>query len=266
MWVLSTECSQHKLDARLLGYTWHSLFTTYCRRSCGIPTGCSTSPPNQVVVKGRQLQLSSSTLQLSSSTSTMCPHSLFGWLCQLLDYANKLYHLFLWPGVSLPVLKASSDTAQRSNLGSDCCSKSCKNPRWRPVLLDSRTAFKLGPLPLVLVWAISIYFSGHDTDSLTWLPDFIQNVLCGYRSLSCFMSLVSVTEPALFFLFGYSGTASLAHENNTLPVLLSSAPSLLSLMEQPALLLPDWWKVDFYASPQSEGPLSLLLPNLSSWR
>ena len=75
----------------------------------------------------------------------------------------------------------------------------------------------------------------------------------GYRPLGCLLSLVTVTEPAVIFLFGYWGTAPLAHEDNALPVLLSSsAPSLPSLMEQPALLLPDRWKVDFSASPHTQ--------------
>lgn len=227
-------------------YTWHSLSIHHLLQEMVTTTGCGPSPPNQVVVKWQQHQLPSSTLK-----AVLCPHSLFGWLCQVPEYTNRLHHLFPWPGVSLPVRKVSSDTVQLSNLESDCCDKSCEKPHWRPLSLGSRTTFKLRPLPLVLAWATSTSLTGHNLDSLTWLPSLIWNMPHGYRPLGSLLSLVTATEPALIFLFSYRGTAPLAHKDNALPVLLySSAPSLPSLIEQPDLLSPR--KVDFSASPHTQ--------------
>lgn len=72
---------------------------------------------------------------------------------------------------------------------------------------------------------------------------------CGYRPAGCVLSLGTVTEPAPTFPAGYCGTAPLAH--NAVPALLSSSVPSSSLMEQPALLFPDWWKVNFFTSPHT---------------
>lgn len=80
---------------RCWAYTWHCLSIHHLLQEMVTTTGCGPSPPDQVVVKWQQHQLPSSTLK-----AVLCPHSLFGWLCQVPEYTNRLHYLFPRPGVS----------------------------------------------------------------------------------------------------------------------------------------------------------------------
>lgn len=156
---------------------WLSLPIHHLLQEMITTTGCSPSAPNQVVVKQ---QAASTTFMHTRLCYAHIPH-LVG--CQVLEYTKRLYPslFFPQPGVSLPMLKASSDTVHwyaQGQLwypwvtrGTTAVIRAVRSlPHWKPLLLDSRTAFKLRPLPSVLAWATSIYLTGHDLDSLTWLP------------------------------------------------------------------------------------------------
>lgn len=114
---------------------WPSLPIHHLLQEMITTTGCSPSAPNQVVVK-----------QQAASTTFMHTRLCYAHIprlvgCQVLEYTKRLYPslFFPQPGASLPMLKASSDTVQLSNLGLDCCDKSCEKP---PSLEASLAWFK----------------------------------------------------------------------------------------------------------------------------
>lgn len=95
---------------------------------------------------------------LHSSTHAegcVVPHSLFGRVRALRTPAG--------PTSITSELQASPHTAQQSNLGLDRHEKH----HWLLLLLDSRTAFKRRPLPLLLAKAPSMHIAGLGLNPLT---------------------------------------------------------------------------------------------------